>query len=113
MSMASTMEKEKKIVKINDINIITNGTPEDLATIKNPNEVGEVVDKDGVVISNITPIIMIINMNSKNLEECLDILNKNGGDFNKKINYYGSLKSANDILKINNPGLHYNNIYNH
>ena len=107
------MKDDNKIIKIDDIYIITNGTPDHMATIKNPNQVGEVVDKDGVFLSDITPIIMIINKNSKNLKECLDILNKIGGDFNKKINYYGTLTSANDILKINNPGLHYSNIGSH
>ena len=62
MSMPTRgMKDDKKIIKIDDIYIITNGTPDHLATIKNPNQVGEVVDKDGVFLSDITPIIMIIN----------------------------------------------------
>ena len=113
MSMQFHIRKDNKIIKIDNLYIITSGTPSELETIENPNQVGEVVDKAGVFLSDITPIIIIINKNRKNLKECLDILNKIGGDFNKKINYYGTPRSANDILKVNNPDLHYSNIGSH
>lgn len=91
------MNHRNKITKINNINEITNGTLDELKEI-DPNQVGHVVDENGNIVSEITPIIMIINQKRKDMEQRLAILRENGGDFDKKINYYGKQKSANDIM---------------
>ena len=91
------MNHKNKITKINNIYEITNGTLDELKEI-DPNQVGCVVDENGNTISEITPIIMIINQNRKDMEKRLAILRENGGNFDKKINYYGTQKSANDIM---------------
>jgi hypothetical protein len=56
---------KNKILEIDHIQEITNGSLEDLRTI-NPNQVGHVVaTEDNKIVSQITPI-MIINQNSCN-----------------------------------------------
>ena len=89
--------QENKIINIDQIDIITNGTIEELATLTNPNQIGNIVNPQGESISEITPLIMIINQAS-NLQEKLDILIKNGADIDKEINYYGSKSSARYLL---------------
>ena len=90
-------EGKNKIVNINHIDIITNGSLEELETVSEPNQVGNVVNDVGEVISEITPLFMIINQNH-NLKAKLEILVKNGGDLDKEIDYYGKKRSARYIL---------------
>lgn len=90
-------EGKNKIVNISHIDIITNGSLEELATVSDPNQVGNVVNDAGEVISEITPLFMIINQNH-NLKAKLEILVKNGGDLNKQIDYYGKKRTARYIL---------------
>tara|TARA_B110001469_G_C9466796_1_gene234815 strand:- start:373 stop:678 length:306 start_codon:yes stop_codon:yes gene_type:complete len=91
-------QQKTKILGIDHIWEIINGSLEKLKHIE-PNQVGQVVTtEDGEIVSEITPIIMIINQNSSNRAEKLKIISSIGGDFDKKINYYGNNKSANDIL---------------
>jgi len=90
-------EGKNKIVNINHIDIIINGSLEELATVSDPNQVGNVVNDVGEVISEITPLFMVINQND-NLKEKLEILVKNGGDLDKEINYYGNKRTARYIL---------------
>ena len=94
---STKMQNEKKIVNIDNIYQITNGSIEELKLV-DPNQIGQVVDKEGNILSDITPIIMIINQNKINVNQRLKIMKENGGDFDKKINYYGTQKSANDIM---------------
>ena len=94
---STKMQNEKKIVNIDNIYKITNGSIEELKLV-DPNQIGQVVDKEGNILSDITPIIMIINQNKINVNQRLKIMKENGGDFDKKINYYGTQKSANDIM---------------
>ena len=95
--MRFNMDDRNKITKINNMYEITNGTLDELKQV-DPNQVGEVLDKDGVYVGQITPIIMIINQRRKDMAQRLAILRENGGDFDKKIDYYGTQKSANDIM---------------
>lgn len=90
-------KSKNKIVNIRNINIITNGSLDLLATITDPNEIGNIENEQGDIISQITPLFMVINQNH-NLKEKLDILVKNGGDLDKEINYYGSKITARHIL---------------
>ena len=95
--MLSNNSDRNKIIKINNIFEIINGTLDDMKQV-DPNQVGHVVDVNGKYLSEITPIIMIINQNRKDMRERLAILKENGGDYDKKIDYYGKQKSANDIM---------------
>ena len=90
-------DKKNKIVNINHINIIINGSLEELATVSDPNQVGNVVNDVEEVISEITPLFMVINQNH-NLKAKLEILVKNGGDLDKEIDYYGNKRTARYIL---------------
>ena len=94
-------DSKNKIIDINDLDIITNGT---LAELKNidPNQIGHVVNSDSEIISEITPLIMIINQNSRDMEERIAVLTNNGADMDLKIKYYNQEKSARDIYSINN-----------
>ena len=95
--MSLNMDHRNKITKINNLHEITNGTLDELKQV-DPNQVGEVLDKNGVYLSQITPIIMIFHQKRKDVAQRLAILRENGGDFDKKIDYYGTQKSANDIM---------------
>lgn len=95
--MSFNKDHRNQITNINNMYEIANGTPDELKQV-DPNQVGEVVDIAGVYVSQITPIIMIINQNRKDVAQRLAILRENGGDFDKKIDYYGKQKSANDIM---------------
>jgi hypothetical protein len=51
-----------KIIGIDNIKIITNGTIDEFKNITNPNQVGKVINTDNnEVVNEITPMIMIIN----------------------------------------------------
>ena len=91
-------DNNSKIVGIDQIDILTNGSLEELKTIKNPNQVGTVRNKDDDTIhGEITPLIMMINQGSKNWLERTNILIGLGADPNEKINYYGNLMSPRDV----------------
>ena len=91
-------DNNSKIVGIDQIDILTNGSLEELKTIKNPNQVGTVRNKDDDTIhGEITPLIMMINQGSKNWLERTNILISLGADPNEKINYYGNSMSARDV----------------
>ena len=95
--MSLSMNDRNKITQINNIDEITNGTLDELKQV-DPNQVGQVVNENGNIVSEITPIIMIINQKRTDMPQRLAILRENGGDFDKKIDYYGTQKSANDIM---------------
>ena len=81
-------DRETKIIGINNINIITNGTIQDLEKITDPNQIGQVIYKDtNEVKSEITPLIIIINQGKKNYKQRLDVLIENGGNMDKIVNY--------------------------
>ena len=88
----------KNKIIIDQVDIITNGTIEQLKTIKNPNEIGKIIDEDNNFISQITPLVMVINQNSKNCQDKIDTLLSLGADPNLKINYYGKDICAYDII---------------
>jgi hypothetical protein len=78
-----------KIVNIDNLDTIINGTLEDMSKIINPNQVCQVINKDnGEVKTDINPMIMIINQGLNDYRERLDILVQNGGDLDMNINYY-------------------------
>ena len=93
------MTKENKII-IGEANLIVNGHDENLIHIKNPNEIGIVVDNTGKQLSEINALVMVLNGNSKRAQLQVDTLIKAGADPDMKINYYGKEQSARDIKNL-------------
>ena len=92
-------DREVKIINIDNLDIITNGTLEDMRKINNPNQIGQVIYKDNEEIkSSITPMIMIINQGLKDYRQRLDIFVENGGNLDMEIDYYGRTTTARQIM---------------
>lgn len=102
--MSKINSKENtKIIGIDNIEIITNGTLEDLEKIKNPNQVGKVINKDtNEFISEITPMIMIINQNESDYRDRLNILIKNGGNMDQVVKYNNGMSIREIATKYRN-----------
>lgn len=89
---------DNKIVGIDNINIITNGSIDDMSRITNPNQKGSVNNKHtNSKVSEITPMIMIINQGMNDYKERLSVLINNGGDMDMPVNYYGITTTAREI----------------
>lgn len=95
--MDYTNSDKNKITGIDQKDIIVNGSIQDLATITNPNQVGSVLDSTNNVISEITPLIMIINQGCKDYKDRVKALVDIGADMNMNINYYGRETNAFEI----------------
>jgi hypothetical protein len=93
---SNNYNKNKIIISNSDI--ITNGSTDQYSLIQNINEIGTIVDINNTIISEITPLIMILNQNSKECQNKLNAMIDNGADLNMKINYFGKNTSAMDII---------------
>lgn len=93
-----TSNNENKIVGFsqNDLSLITNGNSDNIKNISNPNNLGRVEDSKGKIISEITPLIMVINAGGSDNEwiEKVNALISVGADPNMEINYYNKNTSA-------------------
>ena len=98
----NTNEDEKNKIIISDANIITNGSTSQYHLIENINEIGTIMDKNNTKVSEITPLIMVLNQNSRNWKDKAKKLIEKGADPNMKINFWGQYKSANDIKNLDN-----------
>jgi hypothetical protein len=88
-------------VGIDDIDIITNGSIDKLSSIKNPNQKGYVINKiTKERLSEITPMILIINQGSNNYKERLAELEKIGGNMDMVVNYYDKSTTAREIATM-------------
>lgn len=90
---------EKNIISgIDEIETITNGSIDQLRNLKNPNQVGR-VKKRGTneVLSNITPLIMIINQSAKDYRERVTALQAAGAEIDMRVSYYGKETTALEI----------------
>jgi len=98
----SSSSEDNKITGIDHLNVITNGTVDEIKrTVTNPNQIGSVVNiKTGESISQITPVIMIINQGRSDLNERIAALVENGADLNMEINYYGRPIKASHIREM-------------
>ncbi len=94
---SSNNDNKNKII-ISNSNIITNGSIDQYSLIKNINEIGSIVDINNTIISEITPLIMILNQNSKECQNKLNAMIDIGADLNMKVNYFGKNTSAMDII---------------
>ncbi len=98
--------KKGKIVNIYNTNLITNSKTSNYPIGLDPNQIGEVIEKDtNKKLSEITPLIMVINQSANNCDEKVKKLIELGGDIFMKINYYGKQTSASDIIKAHRPKL--------
>lgn len=87
-------DKNTAIRGIDQIDIITNGSIDELKRVKNPNQVGQVLNKDiNDVLSDITPMMMIVNEGAKDCIARIRALQSCGGDFHKEISYYNRMES--------------------
>jgi len=91
-------KKKNKIVDIDNINIIINGSIDDMSRITNPNQKGSVINKHtNSKVSDITPMIMIINQGLSDYKDRLSALIDNGGDMDMSVEYYGRTTTAREI----------------
>lgn len=92
-----------KIIGIDNINIITNGTLDEFKNITNPNQVGKVINTDNnEVVNEITPMIMIINQGNTDYKERLNIMMQNGGNMDQVINYNGGMSPREIAVQYRN-----------
>jgi hypothetical protein len=96
------MDTNRKITNIDHLDILTNGTVDEIIdSVSNPNQIGYVIDtKTNEQISQITPVIIIINQGLSDLDNRINALSENGADMNMKIDYYGTQRSANEIYQM-------------
>ena len=96
------MDNDGKITNIDHLDILTNGTVDEIRnSVTNPNQIGYVINsKTNEQISQITPVIMIINQGLSDLDNRINALSENGADLNMKIDYYGRQKSAHEIYQM-------------
>jgi hypothetical protein len=96
------MDNDRKITNIDHLDILTNGTVDEIKdSVTNPNQIGYVIDtKTNEQISQITPVIIIINQGLSDLDNRINALSENGADMNMKIDYYGTQRSANEIYQM-------------
>ena len=98
----TAMDTNHKITSIDHLDILTNGTVDEIRnSVTNPNQIGCVIDpKTNEQVSQITPVIMIINQGLPDLDNRINALSENGADLNMKIDYYGRQKSAHEIYQV-------------
>ena len=88
------------VTTYNNIDIITNGTADQFKTIKNADQVGHIIDTTTEnIVSETTPLFMIIVQHRKGWEKLLNIVVKNGGNLDRQINFWGSQVSARMLLQ--------------
>ena len=91
---------KNKITGIDNIDIITNGTADQFKTINNADQVGHIIEKTTQnIVSETTPLFMIIVQGRKGWEELLNILIQNGGNLERRINFWGNQVSARELLQ--------------
>jgi len=91
---------KNKITDIDNIDIITNGTADQFKTINNADQVGLIIDTTTQnILSETTPLFMIIVQHRRGWEELLNILVQNGGNLDRRINFWGSQVSARELLQ--------------
>ena len=93
-------DHKNKITGIDNIEIITNGTTEQFKTINNADQVGHIIDTTTEnILSETTPLFMIIVQGRKGWEKLLNILVQNGGNLDRQINFWGNQVSARMLLQ--------------
>jgi hypothetical protein len=81
-----------------ELDLVNWGEPEDMVKFTNINKVGTVVDFSGKVVSNITPLIMVINSAGQDWRDIVRAMTEAGADLDMSIdNYYGRTTTAREI----------------
>ena len=88
-------KNENYYIKIQGIENILNGRPDILSRLEQPNAIGKVIQKEThQEICEITPLIMIINQCSRNVQEQVNALLKVGANSDLEITYYNNQKTT-------------------
>ena len=89
-----------------DISLITNGNADSIKNISNPNQIGQVKNANDEIISDITPLIMVINAAGTGdiWKQKVYSLISVGADPNMTVNYYNRNTTAKEI------GFNYRNL---
>ena len=78
-----------------EFDLINWGEPEDMVNFTNPNKIGHVVNKTNETISDITPLIMLINASGEGWRDVAQALIAQGADPDMEVNYHnGTLRAA-------------------
>ena len=86
---------KNKITGIDNIDIITNGTADQFKTINNADQVGHIIDTTTQnIVSETTPLFMIIVQHRRGWEKLLNILVENGGNLDRQINFLESVSAG-------------------
>lgn len=104
MDMSS---KDTKITGFTDaeFDLINWGEPEDMVNFTNPNKIGHVKDKTNKIISDITPLIMLINASGEGWRDVAQALIAQGADPDMKVNYCNRTTTAREIAAKYRGGL--------
>jgi len=107
MSSNSITDKDTKITGFTDdeFDLINCGEPEDMVNFTNPNKVGHVRDKTNKIISDITPLIMLINASGEGWRDVAEALIAQGADPDMDVNYYDKTTTARVIADKYRGGL--------
>ena len=101
------MNKDTKITGYTDaeFDLINWGEPEDMVNFTNPNKVGHVIDEHNEIISDITPLIMLINASGEGWRDVVKALIAQGADPDMEVNYYNKTTTAREIANKYRGGL--------
>ena len=88
-----------------EFDLINCGEPEDMVNFTNPNKIGHVIDKTNKIISDITPLIMLINASGEGWRDVAEALIAQGADPDMDVNYYDKTTTARVIADKYRGGL--------
>ena len=88
-----------------EFDLINWGEPEDMVNFTNPNKIGHVVNKTNETISDITPLIMLINASGEGWRDVAQALIAQGADPDMEVNYYNGTTTAREIAAKYRGGL--------
>ncbi len=88
-----------------EFDLINWGNAEDMVNFTDPNKVGRVKDKNDTTISDITPLIMLINASGEGWRAVAQALIAHGADPDMQVNYYNKTTTARAIADKYRGGL--------
>lgn len=87
-----------------NLEIITNGSLDDLRTFQYPNQLMKIFTKDTQVEKGeITPLVMVINQSCTSVQEKVNALIAAGADPTLSFNYFGKTTTAIEIANKHRP----------
>ena len=107
MSFNSITGNDTQITGFTDaeFDLINWGEPEDMVNFTNPNKIGHVVNKTNETISDINPLIMLINASCEGWRDVAQALIAQGADPDMEVNYYNGTTTARAIANKYRGGL--------